>query len=260
MICPSCGASNTAAQSFCGRCGAALTETKTGYDVSERLDKVLGGKYRIKSLVGQGASGAVYQAECIDLGTTVAIKVLHPHISVNAEARQRLENEARLASRIDHPNVVSILDLHLSAELTYLEVGYLGVRRSIHIVRQLLSALEASHGLGVLHRDLKPDNIYLTLRQDRLDFIKVLDFGIARLAHEEKSPRITNDGAMCGTPGYMSPEQVRNGERTERSDLYRVGLLLYGREDQARRATEAPMSGGLREVLDRMKAWFQGNF
>lgn len=242
MICPSCGASNAAAQSFCGRCGAALTETKTGYDVSERLDKVLGGKYRLKSLVGQGASGAVYQAECIDLGTTVAIKVLHPHISVNAEARQRLENEARLASRIDHPNVVSILDLYMSTELTYLvmeylsgisldealaEVGYLGVRRSIHIVRQLLSALEASHGFGVLHRDLKPDNIYLTLRQDRLDFIKVLDFGIAKLAHEESSSRITNDGVICGTPGYMSPEQVRNLELCEQSDLYSVGILLY---------------------------------
>jgi len=242
MICPRCSSTNTADQQFCGQCGARLTETAGGYDTLDRIGQVLEGKYRLVRMIGMGAAGAVYRAEIEGLGQPVAIKILHPEITADRQARLRLENEARLASVIDHPNIVSIVDFHSSADLTYLvmeylsgvsldevlaEVGFLGVRRSIHIVRQLLSALEISHKHGVLHRDLKPDNIFLTLRHDRLDFVKVLDFGLATLKERPSESRITVEGYVCGTPGYMAPEQVRNLELSERSDLYSVGVLLY---------------------------------
>jgi serine/threonine protein kinase len=242
MICPRCNSSNTAAQLFCGQCGAPLSTTSAGYDTKDRLGKVLDGRYHLRSLIGIGSAGAVYKAEQVDLGTSVAVKVLHPHVTADQNARMRLENEASLASRIDHPNIVSILDVHSSPELVYLvmeylsgvsldevlaEVGHLGLRRTIHIIRQLLAALSASHRLGVLHRDLKPDNIYLTARHDRLDFVKVVDFGLATLRHKGNQSRITVEGHVCGTPGYMAPEQARNQELTEQTDLYAVGVILY---------------------------------
>jgi len=242
MICPRCSNTNTTDQQFCGQCGAPLTETAAGYDTLDRIGQVLEGKYRLMRMIGMGAAGAVYRAEIEGLGQTVAVKVLHPEITADRQARLRLENEARLASLIDHPNIVSIVDFHSSAELTYLvmeylsgvsldevlaEVGFLGVRRTIHIVRQLLSALETSHRHSVLHRDLKPDNIFLTLRHDHLDFVKVLDFGLATLKERPRESRITVEGYVCGTPGYMAPEQVRNMDLSERSDLYSVGVLLY---------------------------------
>jgi serine/threonine protein kinase len=242
MICPRCSSANPAGNQFCGECGARLSETAAGFDTLDRIGQVLDGKYRLVRMIGMGAAGAVYRAEIEGLGQTVAMKILHPDITADPQARARLENEARLASLIDHPNIVSIVDMRSSPELTYLvmeylsgvsldevlaEVGYLGVRRSIHIVRQLLSALETSHKHGVLHRDLKPDNIFLTLRHDRLDFVKVLDFGLATLKERPSESRITVEGYVCGTPGYMAPEQVRNMNLSERSDLYSVGVLLY---------------------------------
>jgi serine/threonine protein kinase len=242
MICPRCSSANPAENQFCGECGARLSETAAGFDTLDRIGQVLEGKYRLVRMIGMGAAGAVYRAEIEGIGQTVAMKILHPDITSDPQARARLENEARLASLIDHPNIVSIIDMHSSTELTYLvmeylsgvsldevlaEVGYLGVRRSIHIVRQLLSALETSHKHGVLHRDLKPDNIFLTLRHDRLDFVKVLDFGLATLKERPSESRITVEGYVCGTPGYMAPEQVRNMNLSERSDLYSVGVLLY---------------------------------
>jgi len=229
-------------QRLCQICGTALTETSPGHDALDRLDEVLNGRYHLRSLLGIGGNGAVYQAEVVGLGTSVAVKVLHPALLMDKTARARLANEARLASQIDHPNIVSIVDYHATDALTYLvmefltgislaevlqEVGYIGVRRTIHIMRQVLSALEASHRQDVLHRDLKPENIYLTARQDDLDFVKVLDFGMATASQSESDARITAAGRICGTPAYMAPEQVRNRQLSPQSDLYAVGLLLY---------------------------------
>jgi serine/threonine protein kinase len=240
VICPRCESPTREDQRFCGQCGAALELGPRDEPVS--TGEVLDGKYRLSYLLGQGGMGAVYRAEVEGLGHTVAVKILHPHLSADAGCRRRLENEARLASQINHPNIVSILDYHSSPSLTYLvmeylmgeslrevlqQVGYLGVQRAIHIGRQLLSALEASHGLNVLHRDLKPDNIHLIARQDRLDFVKVLDFGMAVHELAPTSDRITHAGQVCGTPAYMAPEQVRGQELTARSDLYAVGVILY---------------------------------
>ena len=242
MRCPSCSAMMPLNQRFCGTCGAILTMTSPGHDALDRLDEVLNGRYRLKSLLGIGGNGAVYQAEVVGLGHSVAVKVLHPALLADPTARKRIENEARLASQIDHPNIVSILDFHSTTELTYLvmeylsgvslaevlyEVGFLGIRRTIHIIRQILSALDASHKNEVLHRDLKPENIYLIARQDDLDFVKVLDFGMATMTHLPQEARITAANRICGTPAYMAPEQVRNRDLHEQTDIYAVGVLLY---------------------------------
>jgi serine/threonine protein kinase len=238
LTCSRCGAAVVANQRFCGQCGAAQSPD----DDRVAVDHTLDGKYRLTYLIGQGGMGAVYRAEVVGLGQVVAVKILHPVLAADAQARRRLENEARLASQINHPNIVSILDFQSSPSLTYLvmeylmglslrevlsQVGFLGVQRAIHITRQLLSALEASHTLNVLHRDLKPDNIYLIARQDSLDFVKVLDFGMAVHEHGVQQDRITSIGQVCGTPAYMSPEQARGKELTVRSDLYSVGVILY---------------------------------
>jgi serine/threonine protein kinase len=241
MRCPKCGTLVSPERSRCV-CGAFLTETSPGHDALDLIGQVLDGRYRLKTLLGIGGNGAVYRAEVEKLGHSVAVKVLHPALMQDTTARRRLENEARLASQIDHPNIVSIIDFRSSAEITYLvmeyltgvalaevlyEIGHLGVRRTIHIARQILSALHASHHVKVLHRDLKPENIYLIARQDDLDFVKVLDFGMATATERDEDARITAAGRICGTPAYMSPEQVRNRTLTPQSDLYAVGLLMY---------------------------------
>jgi hypothetical protein len=248
LTCPRCESPVSGNQRFCGQCGAAL-QTPCPPDFVDAegeeaggIGQVLDGRYRLTYLIGQGGMGSVYRAEVVGLGHTVAVKILHPGLSADAASRRRLENEARLAGQIDHPNIVSVLDFRSSPSLTYLvmeylmgeslrevlhQVGHLGVQRTIHITRQLLSALEASHAINVLHRDLKPDNIYLIARQDSLDFVKVLDFGMALNRDPDRADRITSIGQVCGTPAYMSPEQVRGKELTARSDLYSVGVILY---------------------------------
>ncbi|MCC6748054.1 MAG: protein kinase [Deltaproteobacteria bacterium] len=241
MTCPRCGKPTTDDQRFCSQCGTVLGEVAF-FDTLAAVGQVLDGRYRLRYLVGTGAMGAVYRAEVEGLGHAVAVKILHPSLAADTTARRRLENEARLASQIDHPNIVSILDFRSTPGLTYLvmeylsgeslaevlaSVGYLGVRRAIHIARQLLAALEASHRLGVLHRDLKPENIYLIAQADQLDFVKVLDFGMATAGQNPDEARITAHGHVCGTPAYMSPEQAQGHELTLHSDLYSVGVILY---------------------------------
>lgn len=242
MRCPQCSKMMPQDQRFCGSCGTPLTMTSPGHDALDRLGEILNGRYRLTKLIGLGGNGAVYQAEVVGLGHSVAVKVLHADLLSDPTARRRIENEARLASQIDHPNTVSILDYLSSPKLTYLVMEYLtgislaevlfedrflGVKRTIHVARQVLRALEASHRVGVLHRDLKPDNIYIVARQDELDFVKVLDFGMATIAHLPQEARITAANRIVGTPAYMAPEQIRNRELTERTDLYAVGVLLY---------------------------------
>ena len=240
MTCPSCGSPTSDDQRFCAQCGVQLG---AGLELHKPLSigEVIDNKYELRYMIGMGGMGAIYRAEVVGLGQPVAIKILHPTLAADDVSRRRLENEALLASQIDHPNIVSILDFKSTPRMTYLvmeylsgqsladvlsSIGYLGMRRAIHITRQLLSALEAAHRLGVLHRDLKPENIYLTARQDQLDHVKMLDFGMATVSGA-KGSRITSQGYVCGTPAYMSPEQAHGKAVDHRSDLYSVGVVLY---------------------------------
>jgi serine/threonine-protein kinase len=207
-------------------------------------DPLLGrsiGSYVILERLGRGGMGSVYKAEHHLIGKKVAIKVLSKEFATNEILVQRFFNEARAVNKIGHDNIVDISDygktddgwiyyvmeLLEGRELTKLikEAGQLDLPRAIHITRQCAQALDACHAQGIIHRDLKPDNIFLITHGGREDFVKVLDFGVAKLADEETG--YTKQGAVLGTPHYMSPEQAEGHPIDQRADVYSLGVILY---------------------------------
>ncbi len=226
---------------LCAECGKEMTGTR-GLAAQDLAGMVINGRYELREYLGQGAAAVVYRAINQVLGVSVAIKLLLGQDKVDEHKAARLRAEARAVSRLSHPNIVAIIDHAHSAGgvhyivLEYLrgvtlgklirEAGSLAVGRAVSITLQVLSALEEAHEKGILHRDLKPDNIMVTSHRDQEDFIKLLDFGISRDL-EEATSSLTQDGAICGTPSYMAPEQIRSDELTPAADLYSCGILLY---------------------------------
>jgi serine/threonine-protein kinase len=207
------------------------------------VGRTLPGGYVILDLVGIGGMGRVYRAEQTNLGRTVAVKIIHPHLVGEENAAARFITEARAASRLNHPNSVAVIDFgkmedgQLYLVMEYLrgkdlarlqyEEGPLSFRRIVNILKQVLAALSEAHHLGIIHRDLKPENIILEQVRTGGDFVKVVDFGLAKMRIEAVQPNITSPGIVCGTPEYMSPEQGRGDPLDARSDLYAVGVILY---------------------------------
>jgi serine/threonine-protein kinase len=212
------------------------------------LERTLPGGYRVTHLVGVGGMGRVYCAEQVALGRTVAVKVVHPHLAHDELASSRFLNEARTASRLSHPNSVAIFDFGRTEEgqpyivMEYLRgrdlgrvveaEGPLSYRRIVDVLGQTLGALAEAHALGIVHRDLKPDNIVLEPRRSGIDFVKVVDFGLAKLLEDDPRTgsgkrKLTRPGLVCGTPEYMSPEQGRGDPLDGRADLYSVGIVLF---------------------------------
>jgi serine/threonine protein kinase len=216
------------------------------------VGSVVGGRYFVRRLCGEGGMGRVYEAEHTDIGKRVALKILHPAYSQTPDLVERLKREARAASKISHPNVVDVTDSGTTPDgafffvMEYLEgvelgelifkAGRLDVSRAVHIGGQLCRALQAAHTAGVIHRDLKPENVLiLSTRDGQKDFVKVLDFGIAKSgadgdAEDEKQDhkrKLTHPGMTMGTPEYMAPEQAAGRPADPRSDIYAAGGLLY---------------------------------
>ncbi|MES1204503.1 MAG: protein kinase [Pseudomonadota bacterium] len=214
------------------------------------VGSLIGGRYRVHRLRGEGGMGRVYEAEHIEIGKRVAVKILHPGYSQTPDLVERLRREARAASRIGHPNVVDVTDSGTTDDgafffvMEYLEGRELGeiifeekgldLRRTIGITIQICRALQAAHKAGVIHRDLKPENVLLVERDGQQDFVKVLDFGIAKNVTDQEddskeNPRrkLTNPGVAMGTPEYMAPEQAAGRVADARSDIYAVGGILY---------------------------------
>ena len=204
------------------------------------------GPYEIVSPLGAGGMGEVYRARDAKLARDVAIKVLPESVASDAKALARFEHEARAVAALSHPNILSIFDFGTHDGTTYavtellegetfrelLRRGPLSPRRATELATQVAHGLAAAHGKGVVHRDLKPENLFLTT--DRL--VKILDFGVAHRTEpvkpgEETSAatvsRQTDPGAVIGTVGYMSPEQVRGEVVDHRSDLFSFGAVLY---------------------------------
>jgi serine/threonine protein kinase/Tol biopolymer transport system component len=204
------------------------------------------GPYEIVALLGTGGMGEVYRARDSRIGRDVAVKVLPPAIARDRDRLRRFEQEARAAGALNHPNILTIYDVGLDDGLPYLvsellegetlrdrlRGGALPRRKAIEYARQIALGLAAAHDKGITHRDLKPENLFLT-RDGR---VKILDFGLAKLAWPEASAaaataataiRHTQPGNVLGTPGYMSPEQVRGGPIDSRSDLFNLGAILY---------------------------------
>ncbi len=204
--------------------------------------QVLGRRYVIRGRLGEGGWGAVYSATQMDLGRQVAVKVLHTDVALSSEGLARFEREARAAAALGHPNIAQVTDFQaqqgeppflvmelltgqtLSAALA--STPKMPVARVAWIAHQILAALEAAHGAGIVHRDVKPDNVFLVSVSGLADFVKLLDFGIAKLAEDSKQ-QMTGTGAMMGSPAYMAPEQVRGLPVDARTDLYALGATMY---------------------------------
>ena len=240
--CPQCQSECEEQHKFCPTCGFPVAKVAQHTD-DPLVGRTLPGGYVILDLVGIGGMGRVYRAEQTNLGRTVAVKIIHPHLVGEENAAARFITEARAASRLNHPNSVAVIDfgktedgqLYLVMEFlrgkdlarVAYEEGPLSFRRIISILRQTLAALSEAHHLGIIHRDLKPENIILEQTRTGQDFVKVVDFGLAKIRIDAVQPNITSPGIVCGTPEYMSPEQGRGDPLDARSDLYAVGVIFY---------------------------------
>ncbi len=214
------------------------------------IGMTLSGRYRIEKLLGEGGMGAVYRAEHTHMRKRLAVKVLHPEMSRMPEVVARFEREAMAAAHIDHPNVATATDFGKLDDgsfflvLEYVEGkslrdalsrGRLELGRALHIMRQIAGALGRAHAMGIVHRDLKPENVMLIDREGDPDFVKVLDFGIAKVPVGELShtttaagqPALTQLGMVYGTPEYMAPEQALGQPVDARADLYSLGIITF---------------------------------
>ncbi len=212
----------------------------------ELIGKTVATKYLVEQMIGEGGMGKVYKAIQIALDKPVVLKVLRQALLSDERTVKRFQREAKAASRLNHPNSISVLDFGQAADgAMYIAMEYvqgkdlhhilsrewpLPEARVIRLMSQVLSALADAHSAGVIHRDLKPENIMVEQRRGEADFVKVLDFGIAKIVDgsiDEDGPALTRAGFVCGTPEYMSPEQARGAQLDHRSDLYAVGVIIY---------------------------------
>ena len=241
-ICPTCHEGALPSQVSCPRCDVAIAAVpdRDGRDLAQML---LDQKYRLEEFLQEGSMGWIYRAHHLALESPVAVKLMKPARRPNPEVEARFLREARTASRLNHPHIISIIDtgrtpgglLYIITELirgvTLMELlgsaGPLPLHTTLRIFSQLLAAVEAAHRQRVVHRDLKPENIMVTEVAPGEHFTKVLDFGIAKLIDDDET-RLTLSGDVFGTPAYMAPEQIQGDDRASvQSDLYACGVILF---------------------------------
>jgi serine/threonine-protein kinase len=206
------------------------------------VGSIVAGKYRIEAPLGEGGMGAVFRAHHELMDKTVALKWLHPRLWDHAEAKERFLREARIVARIRHPNVVEVFDicaepdgLFMVMELLegdsleqLLHAGTLPIPRALQLVLDAMHGVAAAHARGVIHRDIKAENIFIARSASGHELAKILDFGISKLAPEGDGEQMTKTGATMGTPAYMSFEHISGARDVdERTDVYSFGVLLY---------------------------------
>jgi serine/threonine protein kinase len=239
LTCSRCDSPAPASARFCPECGGPLrTDTPTADGLRQRLQTAVEGTFRIERLLGRGGMGAVYLAREPALDRQVAIKVLPPERAQSADLRERFRREARTAAQLSHPHIVPLLTFGESDGLVYFVMGYvdgetlssrlqregpLAIAEAVRVLTELAQALSYAHGRAVVHRDVKPDNVLL--EQPR-GLVRLTDFGIAK--QYAGRPSLTAEGAVIGTPLYMSPEQASG--RTDldaRTDIYSLGAVAF---------------------------------
>lgn len=241
-ICPKCLARYDDEQDFCSEDGTELRHIHVEDADDKMLGRVLDGRWLIEEKIGEGGMGAVYRGQQTSVGRKVAVKTLRGALADTEEYVERFFREANVASTLNHPHCVTIYDfgqdktdhvLYLAMEFLegrelgdVLHQGALPLRDALTIGIQVCSALAAAHQSNVVHRDLKPDNIFLVAVPGGEIFVKVLDYGIAKNLDAESST-VTRTGQIFGTPAYMSPEQCQSADVDPRSDLYSLGVILY---------------------------------
>lgn len=260
-VCPRCRETFPSSERFCPNDDNVLVEE---IDIS-RIGTTVG-NYHLQKIIGRGGMGTVYSGEHVYIRKKVAVKVLHARYAKFEDAISRFLSEARAASSINHPNIVDVTDFGPLSDggvyfvMEYLEgtsleeciekEGFLPLHRALNITNQIALALAAAHEKNIVHRDLKPENImlirkpgrrdvirsvagegdevgYITEREDEFDFVKILDFGIAKVIDPDAKTRQTMHGAVFGTPEYMSPEAARGQDVDLRADVYSVGVILF---------------------------------
>jgi serine/threonine protein kinase len=240
-FCPRCG-SRYEHERFCPEDGAPTEPLpEAGPPVDALLGTLVDGRYRIDAQIGEGGMGVVYKAKHVALNKTLALKILRGDMAKDPEAVQRFMQEAQAATSIGHENIVDIsdfgtlpdgaayfvmefLDGHSLAALIK-RGGSIPTRDALQILRQIASALGAAHLRGIVHRDLKPDNVFVLSRGELENFVKVLDFGIAKVSTSKN--KLTQTGMVFGTPHYMSPEQAAGQGVDARTDVYALGVIMY---------------------------------
>jgi serine/threonine protein kinase len=249
VTCPSCGhrAEPGGAQNFCPQCGADLRKGERSADAGTLLHRIVADRYRLMEVIGEGGMGTVYKAEHVRMGKALALKILHPDFAAAEEgAVERFLAEAQIVSRLSHPHTIAVFDFgeidggggfYLAMEYVpgkdlaavLKDAGRLPEPRVARIGAQILGSLAEAHDAGIVHRDIKPGNVMLMPTRSGEDFVKVLDFGIAKLRDESSAAAAstTGTGAIVGTPNYLAPEQARGDAVDGRTDLYAVGCLLY---------------------------------
>ncbi|MFH2010958.1 MAG: serine/threonine-protein kinase [bacterium] len=240
MICPACNCKYEESLTFCPKDGTALVPDND--QTESRVGQILADRYRIVRMLGEGGMGEVYEAEHIYIKKKVALKLLRNEITSNAEAVTRFHQEALSASTIGHENIVVIDDFgRLPDGSVYLTMEYLAGEplsdlmlrgkqppdRALDIVMQICRGLAAAHSKGIIHRDMKPENVYIVVDKDGTDLCKILDFGIAKVSSSDSGENLTRTGTIFGTPHYMSPEQAMGRQLDHRTDVYSVGVIMY---------------------------------
>lgn len=244
MKCPRCSSENPETQRFCGGCGTSLipaereeapTETLKMTAIELTTGSTFAGRYLIIEELGTGGMGRVFRALDQTLGEEIAIKFIRPELVPTPEAVQRFRVELRAARQVVHKNVARMFDLNEEGGVPYItmeyvkgenlrrlikKVGRMSPGQAVAIARQVAAGLAEAHRLGVIHRDLKPQNIMV----DEEGRVRIMDFGLARLPRSEEK---TEAGVVMGTPAYVSPEQVEGLPADARSDLYALGIILY---------------------------------